>query len=186
MDAMDGNETTYEAADAAGYEGEVVVGVLSDTHGRLPDAAFDALVGSAAIIHAGDIGDPGILACLGAIAPVHAVLGNNDFDEYGASVGRTARPFIAGVPFLIAHYPEDVTITPFSRVAHEKGRVLPHVCVHGHTHIPRIVRGREAGLADFIVCPGSVVYPRGGSRPSIAKIVIEGERVRDVFIEELG
>ena len=54
------------------------IGVISDTHGLLRPQALSALQGSDLIIHAGDVGDPAILAALGKIAPVLAVRGNID------------------------------------------------------------------------------------------------------------
>ena len=88
-----------------------VIGIISDTHGQLSEAAFAALADSDHIIHAGDIGNPAILRELEALAPVTAVLGNNDFDEYGQAVGRFARPVIDGVRFLVAHYTSHVKIS---------------------------------------------------------------------------
>ena len=64
----------------------MLVGVLSDTHGVLPSAAFAELADCDFIVHAGDICGPGILAELETLAPVTAVLGNNDCREYGRSV----------------------------------------------------------------------------------------------------
>ncbi|MBW2248364.1 MAG: metallophosphoesterase family protein, partial [Deltaproteobacteria bacterium] len=56
----------------------VVVGVISDTHGILVPAAIKALHGVDLIIHAGDIGNAGIMDELNSIAPVVAVRGNMD------------------------------------------------------------------------------------------------------------
>ena len=88
------------------------IGILSDTHGKLPLAAYEALAISDFIVHAGDICDPGILRQLKTLAPVTAVLGNNDFAEYGEEVGRFASPVIDGVRLLVAHYPHEVRIGP--------------------------------------------------------------------------
>ena len=87
-----------------------VIGLISDTHGQLPDEALAAMADVDHIIHAGDIGGPEILHALEALAPTTAVLGNNDFDEYGSRVSRFAHPVIDGVRFLVAHYPRDVQI----------------------------------------------------------------------------
>ncbi|HSB76136.1 MAG TPA: metallophosphoesterase family protein [Terriglobales bacterium] len=57
------------------------VGVISDTHGLLRPEAVAALRGSDYIIHAGDVGDPVILAELSVIAPVTAVRGNVDREK---------------------------------------------------------------------------------------------------------
>ena len=56
----------------------MLIGVISDTHGLMRPEALRALAGSQLIIHAGDIGDPGILDALRKIAPVVAVRGNID------------------------------------------------------------------------------------------------------------
>ncbi|MEG0759825.1 MAG: metallophosphoesterase, partial [Raoultibacter sp.] len=62
---------------------------------------------------------------------------------------------------------------------------IPQVCVHGHTHVPKIVTGKEARPAEYVICPGSVTAPRGGSMPSIAKVIIAGGRVVKVDIERV-
>ena len=161
------------------------VGVISDTHGRLDLQAYGALADCDHIIHAGDIGNPGILRELQTLAPVTAVLGNNDFDEYGESVGRYAHPRIDGVKFLVAHYPRDVRISAFGTGALAAGDPIPDICVHGHTHIPKLEYGKEVRPAQFVLCPGSASRPRGGNPRSIAKIDIAGGAVESIRIESL-
>ena len=143
----------------------VVVGVLSDTHGRLPMAACAALADCDVI--------------------VHAVLGNNDFPEYGSGVQRFAQFELAGLRFLVAHYPQDIRSALRGNGPIHPGDPLPHVCIHGHTHVPEILTGKDARPANFIVCPGSVSRPRGGSKPSIAKMEVENGRILSVRIEEI-
>lgn len=161
------------------------VGVISDTHGRLPLLAFEALAASDCIIHAGDIGDPGILRDLKTFAPVTAVLGNNDFDEYGDAVGRFARPVVDGVRFLVAHYPHEVRIGPHGCAALAPGDPLPEVCIHGHTHIAHITVGKEARPASLVLCPGSPARPRGGMPPSVAFVEVDGGRLVSARVESL-
>ena len=48
------------------------IGLISDTHGRLPDEALAAMADVDHIIHAGDIGGPEILHELEALAPTTA------------------------------------------------------------------------------------------------------------------
>ena len=136
-----------------------LVGLISDTHGRLPDAALGALAYCNHIIHAGDICDPGILRELQIMAPTTAVLGNNDYDEYGKNVTRFAHPVIDGVRFLVAHYPNDARIGFNGSRAIAPGDPLPQVCVHGHTHIPEILAGRDAYPASLFICPGKLQPP---------------------------
>ena len=58
------------------------IGVISDTHGSLHQRAYEALADCDYIIHAGDICNPGIIRELETLAPVYAVLGINDYNEY--------------------------------------------------------------------------------------------------------
>src|SRR3954462_2746236 len=55
-----------------------LIGVISDTHGKLDERVFDLFAGASRIIHAGDIGDEELIWKLESIAPVIAVRGNND------------------------------------------------------------------------------------------------------------
>jgi uncharacterized protein len=61
---------------------QTILGVISDTHGLLRPEALAALARVDLILHAGDVGDPSVLARLGEIAPVRAVRGNNDRDAW--------------------------------------------------------------------------------------------------------
>lgn len=165
-----------------------VVGILSDTHGRLHADAYEALADCDHIIHAGDIGDPRILDELRTLAPVTAVLGNNDFDEYGASVQRFASVAIDGVRFLVAHYPHEVVYAPAGAGcrALSPGDPIPDVAVHGHIHVPRLEAGAAARPAQLLVCPGSASLPRGGSPRCVAKVRMERGRLVAAAVERLN
>ncbi len=163
-----------------------VVGLISDTHGTLSDEALAALADVDHIIHAGDICSPSILHTLEALAPTTAVLGNNDFDEYGTRVGRFAHPAIDGVRFLVAHYPEDVSIQFTGSAGLVPGDPLPQVCVHGHTHEPEIVMGNKARPATYVICPGSASRPRGGFPRTVGRMVVEDGCILSVRIAMLN
>lgn len=161
------------------------VGVISDTHGVLDARAYAALADCDVIIHAGDIGNPGILTELETLAPVIAVLGNCDYPEYGPDVKTYARPVIDGVSFLIAHKPESVQLRGFGAFAIQPGEAYPQVCIHGHTHVPRVRRGTWASPAELVLCPGSASRPRDSVR-TVGKIVLEDGRVADAWVEDLA
>lgn len=163
-----------------------LVGVISDTHGHLPEAAYAALADCDYIIHAGDIGDPEIVHSLQELAPVTAVLGNNDLNEYGEAVGLIAHPVLAGVRFLVAHYPRDVRLGGRGFLSLAPGDPVPCVCIHGHTHIPSIATGKEAAPAHYLICPGSPWLPRANTKRSIAKLELAHAAVQRVWIETLS
>ena len=73
-----------------------VIGLISDTHGRLPDEALAAMADVDHIIHAGDIGGPEILHALEALAPTTAVLVQQRLSTSTAPAWAVSRPVIDG------------------------------------------------------------------------------------------
>ena len=139
----------------------MLVGLISDTHGRLSEDVHDVFSGVDYIIHAGDIGKPSILWELEYIAPTMAVLGNNDFNEYGSSVRDFITPTIAGLKLYVTHYKHVA-----EQLAHEGKYKL---IIHGHTHLRRdqIIGNTR------LINPGSATRPRNGENKSCAILRIE-------------
>ncbi len=80
---------------------DLLIGVISDTHGKL-DARVPGLFADVShIIHAGDIGDEGLIWELEEIAPVIAVRGNNDAPTMCYPNERLA--VIGGLTFFVRH-----------------------------------------------------------------------------------
>lgn len=102
------------------------VGVISDTHGLLRPEALNALTGSDAIVHAGDVGRPEILERLAALAPVTVVRGNVDVKPWAESVPMTAAVEFAGTRVYVIHDRADLARYP----------VPPgtNVVIFGHSH----------------------------------------------------
>jgi putative phosphoesterase len=105
------------------------IGILSDTHGHLDRKIPDLFRGVDHILHAGDIGLPWLILELEDIAPVTAVLGNNDA---GLEFKETEVLEIEGRKFLL-HHIVDVT-KPEEKVKRRIIRENPDVVVFGHTH----------------------------------------------------
>ena len=159
-----------------------VIGVISDTHGRLDARAFDLLAAAdcRAIIHAGDVGSATIIYKLQTIAPVVAVLGNNDYPSSAVSA-RIARPTFDGVGFVVAHYPRDVLRAADA----DDGPTAPRVLIHGHTHVPEITPRTTAGLTQLVFCPGSATLPRQGFPPSVGFITVEAGALQSATVVTL-
>jgi hypothetical protein len=122
----------------------VKIGLISDTHGLLRPEAVRALSGVAQIIHAGDVGGPEVIAGLRAIAPVHAVRGNNDQDGWA----RKSLPLrlsldMAGARILVLH-----DLNELGSDAETNGY---QVILTGHSHKPAVTE-RNGTL---FVNPGS-------------------------------
>ena len=108
------------------------LGIISDTHNYLDPKVAELFAGVEHILHGGDVGQPHLLAQLGAIAPVTAVGGNAD--EPGFHYHLTKVIELAGRKFLLHHIvnPHALTDTLQERIAQER----PDVVVFGHTHKP--------------------------------------------------
>ncbi|HBT94891.1 MAG TPA: metallophosphoesterase [Coriobacteriia bacterium] len=149
------------------------IGVISDTHGLVPASVYDAFDDVEHIIHAGDIGGQSILDELELILPVTAVYGNCDYFGDYLHAGETAQVTLAGTRFFVVHKPLLVreALKGYGGIA--PGDPLPHICIHGHTHVPR----DECQGAVRVFCPGSPMRPRDGSRRSVLVLDVEGGRV---------
>lgn len=144
------------------------VGLVSDTHGRLPREVLAEMTGVDRIIHAGDIGPYSLLLELERIAPVTAVCGNTDRSEICDRVPDVAELDLMGYRVAVMHGHQLGTPTPARlRAALPDARVI----VYGHTHQPRV--DREEGV--LLVNPGSASVPRLGSSPSVGILGFDPE-----------
>ena len=114
------------------------VAVVADTHLRwtskrqLPHRVHDLAEQADLILHAGDVLDGRVLAELGAHAPVHAVLGNNDRDLVG-ELPETLALDLEGVRVAMIH-----DAGPAKGRERRMRRRFPDadLVVFGHSHIP--------------------------------------------------
>ncbi|HEX6634732.1 MAG TPA: metallophosphoesterase family protein [Usitatibacter sp.] len=145
------------------------IGVISDTHGLLRPEALEALEGSGHILHAGDIGDPAILAALARIAPVVAIRGNNDTDGWARRVPETKTVELGGVRIHLVHDIKSLREVP-------RG---VEVVVSGHSHQPRIAE--EGGVLHLN--PGSAGPRRFRLPVTVARLTIALGKARAEIVE---
>lgn len=108
----------------------MVIGVISDTHGLLRPEALTALQGSEHILHAGDVGDAGILDRLRGIAPVTAIRGNVDLSGACTLLAATELIELEGRSIYMLHDRNALDLDPVTAgIA---------VVVSGHSHHPAI------------------------------------------------
>jgi uncharacterized protein len=114
-----------------GASSNALVGVISDTHGRLDEQVFDLFAGVSHIIHAGDIGDEELIWRLEKVAPVIAVRGNND--SATMCFPNERRAVIQGRTFYVRH--QFATAEKLSaaqqRLIEQR---MPDVVIFGHSH----------------------------------------------------
>lgn len=147
------------------------VGVISDTHGLLRPEAIDVLRGSDRLVHAGDVGDPGILDALRRIAPLTAIRGNVDRVGAVRDLPATAILEVGGVSIYVLHDLAQLDLKP--------GAAGIGVVVTGHTHAPEI-RERDGVL---YLNPGSAGPKRFQLPVSVAELIVENGRPRARLVE---
>jgi putative phosphoesterase len=148
-----------------------ILGVISDTHGLLRPEALAALRGSDRILHAGDIGDPAILVALAEIAPVTAIRGNIDTDDWAQVLPETEVVETGGISIYILHDLGRLDLKPEAAGF--------RVIIYGHSHRPKIEE--RNGVLYFN--PGSA-GPRRFSLPvSVGKLIIDGGKVRVELVD---
>jgi hypothetical protein len=110
------------------------IGFISDTHGLLRPQVEQRLAGAAHIVHAGDIGSPNVIAGLQRIAPVIAIRGNVDTENWAEHYPET-QTVLGGRRIYVLHDIKTLQLDPVS--------IGIDVVVRGHSHRPRIetVRG---------------------------------------------
>jgi putative phosphoesterase len=155
---------------ALGPSGRLRLAVVADTHGRPhPDAArhLGALAPDA-ILHAGDVGDPAVLADLRAIAPVLAVRGNIDAVDGELPDAMTIAITAGGVPISAVLLVHIAVSGPRLRAdaARLAAAEAANVVVCGHSHVPFLARDR--GLVVFN--PGSI-GPRRFQLPIVFGVI---------------
>jgi len=149
----------------------ITIGLISDTHGLLRPQALSALQGSDYLLHAGDIGNQGILDALAAIAPVTAVRGNNDFGSWADRLPEMTDIRIGDITLHLLHDLAQLQIDPVA--SHT------NVVVSGHSHRPL---SREVDGVLYIN-PGSA-GPRRFTLPiAVAKLRLQDGALREEMIE---
>ena len=146
---------------------DLIVGVISDTHGLVRPQALEALAGAWLILHAGDIGNPEVLDALSAIAPLVAIRGNVDRGAWAGRLPECTSLEILGRRTCIVHDLKTLEAGAAQRY---------DLVISGHSHQPHC---RREGGALFLN-PGSAgprrfKLPVAVGRLRFGASVVEGE-----------
>ncbi len=155
--------------------------MLSDTHVRrggrmaLPPSAIEHLRTAEVILHAGDVLEGWFLDELAEVAPVHAVLGNNDVD---LDLPERREVVLDGVRIGMVH-------DSGARTGREArlARWFPgcDLVVFGHSHAPLDARGHGQRLLN----PGSPTDKRVQPHHTLALLDLDDATIRRTRIVEL-
>jgi putative phosphoesterase len=149
------------------------LGLISDTHNYLDPRVADIFADVDHILHAGDVGDHLILVELEQIAPLTAVLGNNDSN---LPIPETAVVTLGGKKFLLHHI-----VTPGLGPPAIQARILaeaPDVVMFGHSHKPF---AEQIGSTLFLN-PGYAGRPRFKLERSVAVLEIADGKITHRFV----
>lgn len=158
--------------------------VLADTHlgvdlTKLPAEVWAEASGADVVLHAGDVVTRDLLDALGALAPVHAVLGNNDRGLVGQLPDRLELD-LAGVRVGMVH-------DSGARAGRERRmrRWFPdaQLVVFGHSHEPVDAVGEDG---QRLFNPGSAVQRRRQPRRTIGLLELADGHVADHRIVPVG
>ena len=149
------------------------IGVISDTHGYLDPRVPEVFAGVERILHGGDIGHRAIITDLEKIAPVTAVLGNNDF---GMEFRETEVIKLLGRRILVHHIVNPTSPADVLRARIEQER--PDLVVFGHTHQKFC---QQVGATLFLN-PGYAGRQRFHLERCVAIVVLDGDSISHRFI----
>jgi putative phosphoesterase len=145
------------------------IGVISDTHNFYDPKIPGIFAGVDHILHAGDIGLPFIVLELETIAPVTAVIGNNDTD---LTYRETEIVELAGRKFMVHHIVDPYHLSETAQRRIERNR--PDVVVFGHSHKPF----NEVLNGTLYFNPGYAGKARFGQPRSVAILQCDEKEIR--------
>lgn len=150
------------------------IGLISDTHGLLRPEALRALEGSELIIHTGDVGKPEILEELKTLAPVIAVRGNVDIEDWASALAETEVLETSAASIYVLHDVKALDLNPAAAGF--------HIVVSGHSHQP----GRTEHDGVLYINPGSAGPPRFKLPVTIARLDLSQKPWKVEFVDLLG
>jgi putative phosphoesterase len=152
-------------------ESEIIVGVISDTHGLLRPEAIGALRGTDLIIHAGDVGNPELIEELSGVAPTFVVRGNIDKAHWATALPMTEVVEVGGLLFYVLH---EISQLDFDPAAAGFAAV-----VFGHSHVPSI----ETRQGVLFLNPGSAGPRRFKLPVAVARVRVSGQRIESEIVQ---
>ncbi|MEM9897016.1 MAG: metallophosphoesterase family protein [Bacteroidota bacterium] len=159
------------------------IGILSDTHGFLPEAVFRHFEEVDEIWHGGDIGSIEVLDKLRSFKPTLAVWGNIDDQRIQQECREVIETEREKVKILITHIagkPPRYNRTILDRIRNYKPKIL--VC--GHSHMLKVMPDEANKL--LYVNPGAAGRHGFHSMKTILRLDINDGVIENLRVIELG
>jgi hypothetical protein len=157
------------------------IGLLSDTHGEIPDRLFTFFEPVDELWHAGDIGNAVTAGRLASCKPLRAVHGNIDGQDVRIDYPRHLRFMCEQVDVWMTHiggYPGnyDRSVKP------EIYTSPPKLFISGHSHILKVIYDKKLGLLHLN--PGAAGSKGFHKVQTAMRFVIDGDNIRDLEVWE--
>jgi len=159
--------------------GPTRIGVVSDTHNRLPNVGrIVELFNRAAVeavVHTGDITEPRTLQALGALeAPLVGVYGNNDVQREALARVAGERGFRLSEPGLeLTWWRRRIRVVHDPRDLEEGDLAGVGLALHGHDHRRRIERRGETLIVNPGECAGLLAGHNAVAVVGLAELDVE-------------
>ena len=154
------------------------IGILSDTHGTVPQQVYSFFKDCDEIWHAGDMGR-GVYETLCQFKPVRGVYGNMDDYDLHYQVPGTALFSCEGLKVMMTHiggwpghYPKEI----LKVLQSDK----PDIFVCGHSHILKVMYDKELNLLH--INPGAAGRQGFHKVATLVRFVIEDGQPKDLEI----
>jgi putative phosphoesterase len=150
------------------------IGIISDTHGKLPLGVLDIFNRVNYIFHAGDIGDPDIIRKLENICPVYAIYGNIDTYPVISKYTRTLTKTISSKEIYLVH---NIVNIRYHRYELFKKGLSPDIVIYGHTHKPDY----QIYQNTVYINPGSASNPKEKEEGTVAVMDLDKNIQEPIF-----
>jgi len=157
------------------------IGLLSDTHGSLPESVFDFFAKCHQVWHAGDIGKPGVLDELEKQFTVKAVYGNIDGTDIRMRTSETVTEIVEGVKMAMMHiggYPGRYEKKAWHLITVEH----PNLFISGHSHILKVIFDKKNNLLH--INPGAAGNSGMHQKITMVRFDVDAGEIKNLEIFE--
>jgi putative phosphoesterase len=158
------------------------IGLLSDTHGFLPERLFSFFEKVDEIWHAGDLGTIELADRLAVFKPLKGVYGNIDGQDIRVVYPLHQRFMCEQMDVWMTHiggYPGR-----YERyVKPDIYRNPPDLFISGHSHILKVIYDKKLNFLH--INPGATGYKGFHKKCTAVRFVIDGKNIRDLEVWEM-
>jgi uncharacterized protein len=158
------------------------IGLLSDTHGSIPERTKDFFKDCDEIWHAGDIGTDEVADKLEAMKPLRAVYGNIDGHPLRTDFPEHAIFKIEDLVVVMMHiggYPGRYSPKAKQLIS----RYRPGLFISGHSHILKVIYDKKNKLLHMN--PGAAGHSGFHKKITMMRFNINKDRIEDLEILEI-